>query len=112
MPKLPPKRPRSWEVQRPPQSGRTFVNPWYHTQAWRKLRAAKKREDPYCVQCRNEGMVARWTDLDHIIPVSTGKTLEEKERLMWDWDNTQGLCKYHHNSKSGKEKYATFRNTP
>ena len=109
MPKLPPKKPRSWEVQRPPQSGRNFVNPWYHTTAWRKLRAAILRDSPYCVECKRQNIVKLANVVDHIKPVSTGATLFDKERLMWDENNLQTLCDSCHNSKSGKEKFVNIR---
>ena len=109
MPKLPPKKPRSWEIQRPPQAGRGFVNPWYHTQAWRKLRAAILRDSPYCVECKQVGIVALAKVVDHIKPVSTGQRIEDKERLMWDENNLQGLCDSCHNRKSGREKFVNKR---
>lgn len=105
MPKLPPKKPRSWEIVRPPQAGRGFVNPWYHTQAWRSLRAAGLRDEPYCATCRENNIVKLANVRDHIIPVSTGKTLEEKEMLMWDINNHQSQCTSCHNSKSGRESF-------
>lgn len=103
--KLPPKKPRSWETQRPPQAGRNFVNPWYHTTAWRKLRAAILRDNPYCVECRNNGITTLATLVDHIKPVATGTTAKDKEHLMWSESNLQPLCNKCHNSKSGKEKH-------
>lgn len=103
--KLPHKKPRSWEVQRPPQAGRNFVNPWYHTQAWRKLRAAILRDSPYCVECRNQGITTVAKVVDHIKNVSSGKTAQEREELMWDESNLQTLCDPCHNAKSGKERH-------
>lgn len=105
MPNLPPKKPRSWAApQRPPQAGRTFVNPWYHTTAWRTLRNAILRDNPFCVECRKNGIMQAANVVDHIKPVSSGKTAQEREILMWNESNLQGLCNACHNSKSGKEK--------
>jgi 5-methylcytosine-specific restriction enzyme A len=105
MPKLPPKKPRSWEVQRPPQAGRNFVNPWYHTSAWRNLRKAILRDSPYCVECKKADIVTIANIVDHIKPVSTGKTANDREDLMWRESNLQPLCKPCHESKSGKERH-------
>lgn len=104
MPKLPPKRPRSWQYQRPPQAGRSFVNPWYHTPAWRALRAAILRDEPLCRECKKQGIVTAANLVDHIKPVSTGYNEVDRECLMWDEKNLQPLCTPCHNSKSGKEK--------
>ncbi len=109
MPKLPPKKPRSWETKRPPQSGRGFVNPWYHTPAWRTLRAAILRDNPYCVECKAANITALATVVDHIKGVSTGKTAADKERLMWDESNLQPMCKSCHDSKSGKERFGNYK---
>lgn len=104
MPNLPEKKKRSWEVTRPPQSGRTFINPWYHTTAWRKLRKAVLRDNPLCVECQKINIIELAKVVDHINPVSTGGNDAEKARLMWDWDNLQPLCDSCHNRKSAKEQ--------
>lgn len=106
MPKLPPKKPRSWETTRPPQSGRGFVNPWYHTTAWRALRAAILKERPLCIECQRNGITALASVVDHIVNVSSGKTAQDRERLMWDVNNLQPMCKACHDSKSGKERHS------
>lgn len=102
--RLPPKRPRSWEVKRPPQSGRNFHNPMYHTTAWRRLRAAHLADNPLCVECRKIGELRQAQVVDHIKPVSTGVDEFERESLMWNPDNLQSLCNQHHNQKSGYER--------
>lgn len=105
MPSLPPKKPRSWNVVRPPQSGRTFVNPWYNTQAWRKLRAAVLRDNPLCVECKKNNITTVAKVVDHIQNVSSGQTPLQREMLMWDVNNLQTMCQQCHNKKSGTEKF-------
>jgi 5-methylcytosine-specific restriction protein A len=95
---------RSWNVTRKPQENRTFQNPWYHTQAWRKLRASVLADNPLCVHCQKDGITTLANVCDHIKNVASGKTAEERERLMWDRNNLQGLCTQCHNKKSAKEK--------
>ena len=94
---------RSWQVARKPQENRKFENPWYHTRAWRKLRAAMLAENPLCVECLKNGITKASRVCDHIKNVSSGKTAEERERLMWDVNNLQMLCDACHNKKSGRE---------
>lgn len=103
MPKIPKTPRRSWMPEKKPQEGRKFVNPWYHTVAWRKLRASVLAENPLCVECEKVGVIKLAKIADHIKNVSSGKTAEERERLMWDRNNIQGLCDSCHNIKSGKE---------
>lgn len=104
MPNLPEKKRRSWEVVKPPQSGRVFINPWYHTTRWRKLRKAVLMENPLCVECQKINVIELAKVVDHEIPVSSGHNEAERERLMWDLDNLQGLCDSCHNRKSAKER--------
>ena len=107
MPSLPPKKRPYWHKpsDRPPQAGRRFVNPWYNTRAWQALRAAVLRDNPLCVHCLEHGRTTAARIADHITPVSTGKTEEQRKALMWDITNVQGLCDSCHNIKSAKEKW-------
>jgi 5-methylcytosine-specific restriction endonuclease McrA len=103
MPNLPKKVNRSWETKKAPQTGRAFINPWYHTTRWRKLRALKLSENPLCVHCEAEGIITLAQMVDHDKPVSSGQTEAEREQLMWDWYNLKPLCNPCHNRKSAKE---------
>lgn len=100
-----PKRPY-WDkkVDKPPQSGRTFYNPWYNTRAWQALRAAVLRDNPLCVHCLEQGITTAARIADHIRPVRSGRNEAEQKALMWDKNNIQGLCDSCHNKKSATEK--------
>lgn len=95
---------RSWQPTRKPQEGRKYDNKDYHTTAWRKLRAAHIEVNPLCVTCKKENRITPAQVVDHKINVASGRSQEERDSLMWNPDNLQSLCNYHHNQKSGKER--------
>lgn len=67
---------------------------------WRELRIAYLREHPLCERCIREGKAAGVSegyitpaiDVHHRVPVETAKTLQEMERLAYDWNNLEALC--------------------
>ena len=63
--------------------------------AWRKARGQYLRQHPLCVECQREGRLTPATVVDHIIPHRGDR------KLFWDTGNWQGLCKYHHDKKTG-----------
>lgn len=70
---------------------------FYKLQKWVKFRNAGMRENRFCVECLKLNLYVLATDLDHIHPISQGGAI-------WDRDNTQGLCKSHHNKKRRFER--------
>ena len=73
---------------------RTGSGPWAKgsTRAWRALRAAWLRREPYC---QAPGCDRTATEVDHIKPVSQGGT-------MLDENNLRSLCDEHHIKRHGK----------
>jgi len=67
---------------------------------WKTLRIAYLREHPLCERCIREGKAAGVPegyitpaiDVHHRVPVETAKTLQEMERLAYDWNNLEALC--------------------
>ena len=67
---------------------------------WRELRISYLREHPLCERCIREGKAAGVPegyitpaiDVHHRVPVETAKTLQEMERLAYDWNNLEALC--------------------
>ena len=59
-----------------------------------------KRAQGCCELCRKEGIVTgsmqSTLDCHHIIPVESGRTFTEMERLCYDVNNIQLLCVKHH----------------
>ena len=67
---------------------------------WKELRAWKLRQTGgYCEKCLAEGwkdLQAVGIDVHHKVPVETGRTEQEMERLCYDPNNLQVLCVKHH----------------
>ena len=70
----------------------------YHTQAWRKDRAAHLAAYPLCKHCNDNGTVTLATVSDHIVPIEQGGDV-------WDWNNRQPLCITCHQRKSAYESH-------
>ena len=65
---------------------------------WRRLRAIHLRDNPYCVTCERMGKLEKAVDVDHIIPH------KGDDALRLDPANLQSLCKWHHRSKTARER--------
>lgn len=75
------------------------TRPWrhlYNTKAWHRLRAIRLRDEPVCRMCAQQGRVTAATIVDHIKPH------KGDDALFFDYDNTQALCKTHHDSAKQK----------
>ena len=61
---------------------------------WAKVKAiVRARAGGLCERCKAEGFITPGVDCHHIVPVESGKTLAEMERLCYDWrNNIQLLC--------------------
>ncbi|MFR9500662.1 MAG: HNH endonuclease signature motif containing protein [Rikenellaceae bacterium] len=103
MPTKPKSPRRPWMPERKPQEGRYNSNSkFYHSPAWRKLRAMQMERQPLCEECLRNGIVRDANVADHITPINQGG-----EAL--DINNLQSLCHSCHNRKSGQEKHTTKR---
>lgn len=51
-----------------------------------------QRAKGLCEECARQGYVRAGKDCHHIIPVESGKTIQEMERLCFDPNNIQLLC--------------------
>ena len=51
-----------------------------------------RRANGLCERCKAEGFITPGVDCHHIVPVETGKTVQEMERLAYDVNNCQLLC--------------------
>ena len=60
---------------------------------WAKVKAiVKARAGGLCERCKEEGFITPGIDCHHIVPVESGKTLAEMERLCYDVHNIRLLC--------------------
>ena len=51
-----------------------------------------RRAGGLCEECAKEGIVTPGVDCHHVIPVETGRTIQEMERLAYDVNNVRLLC--------------------
>ena len=63
---------------------------------WRKLQRMVLAREPLCRVCRARGIVTPATQVDHVVPLSSGgpNTMA----------NLQGLCATHHSQKTGRDR--------
>lgn len=97
MPVNPKKVKRPWKPERKAFAG-TINNKKYNTYKWRMFSLRFREANPLCVKCEEEGITSAARVVDHKVRIEDGGT-------MYDEDNCQSLCIYHHNSKSGKESH-------
>ena len=63
---------------------------------WRFMRQLYLRKHPLCMECLKRERLRPATVVDHIVPH------RGDERLFWNEDNWQGLCKSCHDRKTGQ----------
>ena len=51
-----------------------------------------RRANGLCERCREEGFIRAGVDCHHIVPVESGRTVQEIERLAYDVNNIRLLC--------------------
>ena len=64
---------------------------------WRRARSEYLAEHPWCVRCLIKGRRTPATVVDHVEPH------RDDERLFWDRDQWQVLCKPHHDAKTVRD---------
>ena len=64
---------------------------------WRKFRKQFLMTNPLCVHCYENGLMTPANEVDHIIPH------RGDQRIFWDYDNLQALCKPCHSRKTHAE---------
>lgn len=64
--------------------------------SWRIARLRFLRNNPLCAECLRQARITPATVVDHIIPH------RGDERLFWNQDNWQPLCKCCHDQKTAK----------
>lgn len=65
-----------------------------YSSKWQKISRAYLRRNPLCVCCQTKGKFVAATVVDHIVPH------KGDEKLFWDRNNWQALCKPCHDRKT------------
>ena len=65
-----------------------------YNRRWQKARKSYLEAHPLCVQCAKQGKYVRATVVDHIIPH------RGDQKLFWNQNNWQPLCKSCHDKKT------------
>jgi len=68
----------------------------YNSKRWRTMRIEKLKRDTLCEICLKAGKLSSGVEVHHITPISTGKTIKEKQRLGFDPLNLMTLCQQCH----------------
>ena len=100
MPKIyiPEKKPRVYGAKTDNVNNRTI----YNTRRWRTMRLEKLRRDPLCEECLKNGVITSGIEVHHIVPISTASSIKGKQKLGFDKNNLQTLCKVCHKKKHNK----------
>lgn len=64
---------------------------------WQKARVRYLHSHPLCVACQKEGRLTKATVVDHIVPH------RRDQKLFWNSENWQPLCKPCHDKKTWNE---------
>ena len=59
---------------------------------WLKLRKKKIQANPLCEDCKESGLITPATEVHHVIPCESAKTITAMEGLMFDYNNLRSLC--------------------
>ncbi|HLO59818.1 MAG TPA: HNH endonuclease signature motif containing protein [Bacteroidales bacterium] len=74
----------------------------YQDPRWKRLRAAKLRDNPICEICEQKGIVRQTEEIHHKKPFEISANREELERLAFDYDNLISLCIACHKSEHAR----------
>ncbi len=63
-----------------------------NSKEWRRLRAIKLAQDPYCEECQGHGIYRLASVVHHKIEVESGLTPADCKRLAFDLNNLESVC--------------------
>ena len=81
------------------------------TMRWRRLRAWKLGESPFCEDCAKRGLLVPAQEVHHIIPVETRVDLDGMARLAYDPGNLAALCRECHHERHKQMRSHTKEET-
>jgi 5-methylcytosine-specific restriction protein A len=59
---------------------------------WLRLRKRKLTANPLCEDCKASGYITPATEVHHVVPCETAKSVVAMEGLMFDYNNLRSLC--------------------
>lgn len=65
---------------------------YYNTTAWKQLRLTYKMKNPLCEVCLQKGIIRPVEHIHHKKEILSGRTEDERQRLLLDWNNLQSVC--------------------
>lgn len=69
---------------------------YYQSNDWKSLREYKIIQSPLCENCEKFGLYIPAEEIHHLIPFGTGKSEQDKWKLLLDYNNLISLCKECH----------------
>ena len=81
-------RRRAYEASRPTARERGY------SVAWEKASKGHLKRNPFCVDCKADGIETLATEVDHEVPHRGDM------RIFWDKSNWRSRCKTHHSRKT------------
>ena len=80
------------------RQGKTGSTARGYSYRWQQYRIRFLVQHPLCVMCEAEGRTTAATVVDHIVPH------RGDDKLFWDANNHQALCKPHHDGAKQREE--------
>ena len=80
----------------------------YSSTTWKQLRETKLRQKPLCECCLKQGIIKVAQDVHHVISFMSTSNPVERDRLAYDLDNLQSLCRECHNAINNPKKNNTI----
>ena len=77
---------------------------YYNTKAWHNLRNYYIKRHPICEECLKHGKVTPAEEVHHIKEFLSGRTDEERYKLLTDEDNLMSVCRRCHKMIHSRRK--------
>lgn len=62
------------------------------SRTWKTLRASYLQKHPLCEECEAAGRTVLATEVHHVIPIGSEKSLAGMRRLAYNYQNLRALC--------------------
>ena len=79
------------------QSDESIGSQYYNTSIWHSLRDWYIKHHPFCEICEQKGITRLADQVHHKVKFLTGKTHQDRMKLLTDVNNLQSVCRDCHN---------------